>query len=880
MKSWFDLSIRTKLLVLLVAALLPALGIILYTGLEQRQAAVEEVHMDARILVETLAEQQVQLTTSINSMFHTLARMPGVQAMDFDACSTILADLLQTMPLRNIGIFDPQGDLRVSARPLDSLNIAHTPLFQEAAAQDDMAAGQLVKGHFADKPAFRFAYPLRDEQGELQAVFRTGYLLNRFDHMFDRAQLPADTVMAVIDRNGRRLHRYPYTDKFPRGELIPEHLWPLFSSDEPQGTFEALGGDGRERLFAYHQLFLPGSDEPYMIFHVSVLKSEAQGQARQVLMRNLGFLVFSLLAAVGVAWTLSRRTVLAPIHTLLETARTLGRGNLSARTGMRYTPDELGQLAASFDHMAASLEKMTHRLSRAEEEYREIFQNAVEGIYQSIPEGKLIRVNPAMAEIFGYASPQEMLARVEDMGSQLYVDPAQREEFVQDLLSRGRSLDREMLCWRKDGEQIWVAINARLVLDREGRPGYIEGSCLDVTQRKKAEEEQEKLQAQLLQSQKMESVGRLAGGIAHDFNNMLQVILGHSERAMMKLEQEHPVTPSLQQIHDSSLRSKALVQQLLAFARKQKSEPRVLDLNEIISGLLSMLRRLIPENVQIRFTPADEPVLVRMDPSQLDQILVNLVVNSRDAIKGQGEISIETGSLVLNEPSHKFHADCAPGEYACLCVSDTGQGMDQDTLQKVFEPYFTTKEEGRGTGLGLSTVYGIVRQNSGGINIYSEPGQGTVIRIYLPRSGEEEAEATGQQEPLAAHGEATILLVEDDPTILEMTTEVLEEYGYTVLACKDPKQALDYTRSHPEPIHLLATDVIMPGMNGPRLQEQVVSLRPEIKSLFMSGYTADAMASNGGMRLRAHFLQKPFTLVDLLSKVGQVLQEDKTAGSS
>ena len=399
-------------------------------------------------------------------------------------------------------------------------------------------------------------------------------------------------------------------------------------------------------------------------------------------------------------------------------------------------------------------------------------------------------------------------------------------------------------------------------------------SVRDITERKKAEEEKNKLQMQLTQSQKMESVGRLAGGIAHDFNNMLTVILGHTEMALDRLDPSLPLHANLQDIRKAAERSAFLTQQLLAFARQQTVAPKVLDLNRIVDEMLKILRPLIGEHIDLAWLPGKNPGQVKMDPSQIDQILANLCVNARDAIGDAGTITIETNTVTLNEADAALHS-AVPGEYMLLSVSDNGCGMDAETLSHLFEPFFTTKELGKGTGLGLATIYGIVKQNNGCIEVASKPGQGAVFKIYLPRhlAESDPAEGMDAKKPEGL-GHKTILLVEDEPMILEMTETMLKELGYSVLAASTPGQALHLAREHAGAISLLITDVVMPEMNGRTLAKNLLSLHPGLKRLFMSGYTANVIAHQGVLDEEVHFIQKPFTIKNLAGKVKEALDQD------
>ncbi|TNF27178.1 MAG: response regulator [Deltaproteobacteria bacterium] len=397
-------------------------------------------------------------------------------------------------------------------------------------------------------------------------------------------------------------------------------------------------------------------------------------------------------------------------------------------------------------------------------------------------------------------------------------------------------------------------------------------SGIDITARQQAEADKRALEAQLRDAQKLESLGRLAGGVAHDFNNMLAVILGHAELAIRETDPDAPLYRDLEEILEAANRSSDLTRQLLAFARRQIVSPRVLDLNEAVGGMLKMLRRLIGEDIDLAWMPGARLWPVEMDPSQVDQILANLCVNARDAIADVGKITIETHRQVFDEDYCAAHANFRTGEYVKLSVSDDGCGMDKATLAQIFEPFFTTKAYGKGTGLGLAMVHGVVHQNNGFVNVYSEPGAGTTFSVYLPRyTGTAERSALdGAVEPTPT-GLETILVVEDEPAILVVATKMLRLQGYTVLTARNAAEAIRVSNENAGGIDLLLTDVVMPEMNGRDLAKHVAPLHASMKVLFMSGYTANVIAHQGVLDPGTHFIQKPFSVQSLAAKVREVL---------
>jgi|GEM_PF-1354132 len=417
------------------------------------------------------------------------------------------------------------------------------------------------------------------------------------------------------------------------------------------------------------------------------------------------------------------------------------------------------------------------------------------------------------------------------------------------------------------------AITDRLIKWPDGRDVRFE-LAIDITEKKKAEAERNKLRDDHFQAQKMESIGRLAGGIAHDFNNMLQVILGYADFALKKTDPRAPLYSHLEQIRIAAQHSSDLTRQLLAFARKQSVCPQILDLNDTIAAMLQMLRRLIGEDIELIWHPGDQLWPIKIDPMQVDQILANLAANARDALDNGGILALATANVTVDEKYCSAHEDdFQPGDYVLLAVSDNGCGISKEDMEHLFEPFFTTKEPGQGTGLGLATVFGAIKQNHGHIYAYSEPARGTTFKIYLPRCRDAETISGDQEVPLAppAPGTETILLVEDESAILELGKSILEQYGYTVISAATPDEAMLRASQYAGKIHLLLSDVVMPGMNGKELHDRLILLRPELKTLYMSGYTADAIAHHGVIEAGVNFLQKPFSDYTLAATVRQVL---------
>jgi two-component system sensor histidine kinase EvgS len=533
---------------------------------------------------------------------------------------------------------------------------------------------------------------------------------------------------------------------------------------------------------------------------------------------------------------------------------------------------KLEQKMAEAEREIEARREAERSLRQSEEKYRRIFENSVVGIFQSTPQGRFIKVNPTFAQMLGYDSPEEVVSAICDIATQYYVHPEDRRRFQQALEARGHVENFEFQARRKDGTVVWFSNSARVDRGKDGAIEQYEGIVLDIGERKQAEAERERLQAQLLQAQKLEAVGRLAGGVAHDFNNMIGVILGYAEIALTRVDPADPTHGDLDEILSAARRATDITRQLLAFARGQTAAPRVLDLNESVEATLKMLRRLIGEDIDLAWRPGAGLWSVKFDSSQLDQLLANLCINARDAIAGVGKVTIETANVNFNQAFCDDHPGFAVGQYVMLAVSDDGCGMDGETRCHLFEPFFTTKPVGQGTGLGLATVYGIVRQNEGFINVYSEPGQGTTFKIYLPRHvgpSERIGDEASVETPMG-RGE-TLLLVEDETAVLKLGQMMLAGLGYRVLAASGANEALALAEAHAGRIHLLITDVVMPEMNGRQLADGLKRRYPELKVLFMSGYTADIISDRGGLEDGINFLQKPFSRQELAVKVAEAL---------
>jgi two-component system cell cycle sensor histidine kinase/response regulator CckA len=685
-------------------------------------------------------------------------------------------------------------------------------------------------------------------------------------------------------------------------------------------------------------------------------------------------LLQSYVTAVAVVFILSLVTFLlirsligSPLQSVNQALSRVAAGDLGITVPVR-SRNEIGALAQSFNAMEGELKRTVESLHRSEERYRGIFENAFEGFFQSTFEGRLLIANPALATIFGYDSPADLIAGVTDTGSQLYETQEERARMIEALRRDGAVSGWQTRARRKDGSVIWVTINSHVASSESGRP-CVEGSLYDITERLQSEErmldlarfpqedpspvmriapegkllyfnpassillpswtmessgrvpsaslarmlsawetgekqlievtegerifeivvtpvrnrgyinlyardvtEERALSERLLQAQKMEGIGRLAGGVAHDFNNLLTVISGYCSLLEVQLSDRTEEREHLSMISRAAERATSLTSNLLAFSRKQVMVPRVVNPGALVKEMEGMLTRLVGEDIEIRTFLRPETGNIKVDSGQIEQVMMNLAANARDAMPTGGKLTIETGNRILDEAYAREHPDVEAGEYVQIAVSDTGQGMEREVLIHVFEPFFTTKAMGKGTGLGLATVYGIVKQSGGHIACYSEPGKGTTFTVYFPRTIEGlEPALPPAASPVAPGRGETILLVEDEESVRLFTQSVLTGKGYVVITASGGREALAAAESLSSEVALLVTDVVMPQMSGKELAQRLIRSRPRLRVLFLSGYTANVIVHHGVLDSGIDFLQKPFQVNELLAKVREIL---------
>ena len=870
-------SLRFRLIIIIFLAILPLAGLIIYNDLERRQEATQNCERELLQVVQNCDSDFTHTIQQTKQLLTTLAEFPALKHYDAAACSRLFAKIIRADSIyHNIMATRADGEIFASAQPLHPgglHNLSDRLYFKRILQTKQFSSGELVFGRALGVATLPVASPILGPSGQLLGMVAAGLNLERLGRIFQINGISPGVSFTVIDNRGRIMFRHPDPEKWVGQDVAHAEIVRIILAQK-QGMVRAKGMDGPENLYAF--LPLGGKSQEGYVFSGIPLHAILT-PARKALIRNLTSLGVVTVLALIFAWLLGFLFLIRRLNVLTNTARNLAAGDLRARTGLNYGKGQIDQLARAFDEMADTLQKreMERRqseeeLRRSEERYRLLVNQVPAVVYKGYLDWSLECFDDKIEKLTGYSKEDFNARRVTWLD---LIFPEDIEEAKKRFAGAGpddRFCLSECRIRQKSGEVCWIQLRNQIVDDPEGNPDYISGVFFDITERRQLEE-------QLAHAQKMEAVGLLAGGIAHDFNNLLSAIIGYSEIMMLDLDVDEPLHQCAVEVMKAAYQGAALTKKLLAFSRKQILQPRLINFNAVITDMEKMLRRLLGEDLDLVTYYEENLDLVKADPGQIEQILMNLAVNARDAMPDGGKLTIETAKIYLDESYAQSHAEVTPGPYVMMAVTDNGAGMDAERLSHIFEPFFTTKESGKGTGLGLATVYGIVKQSGGHIWVYSELGRGTTFKVYFPRTWEGAVPETPQPERAALapiSGKETILLVEDDTAVKGMVARALRKYGYTVWEANDGKGALDICEKEKGIIHLLLTDVVMPQMGGRELAERVVQLRPEIKVLYMSGYTTNAVVHHGVLDAGINFIQKPVKILSLLQKVREVLETE------
>ena len=762
-----------------------------------------------------------------------------------DSARALLALAVASSPNLVAGAWDLSGDLVLAVRADTAGWVGPPQLVEETTAMPLVATSTGIVHH-------GWVTPVRDGRrlvGFLQLRQRIG----------GNSATTGALLSGLLGESGRVLLGSPggaWTDMSDVVEAPP----PVVVGAEEAVSYPR---DGVRLLGVGRQL--PGTEIAVV---AEVGEGAALAAARSALTR-VGLIAAVLVAAATFGtWVLGRRLTV-PLAKLRAAAEGLGAGEYQRRAPETGHP-EIVQVARSFNKMASEMAGHVGALQVSEERFRSLVTATAQIVWWTDAKGNVTEPLPSWQAFTG-TTFEEM--RGTGWTSSIHPDDAANALRVWKEAVEHQSLyEMEYRLRRHDGQYRWFLVRGVPILQRDGRIREWVGTSTDITKRRETEETLRRKDQELQRSQRLDAVGRLAGGVAHDFNNLLTTIMGPAELADRQLPEDHPVRAELREIRDAARRASDLTKKLLAFGRQQVMAPAIVDLNETVDATAGLLRRVIGESVMLDLALGATRPTVRIDRTQLEQIIVNLAVNARDAMPDGGRFTLETADLIVDRASAERHHDLKPGAYVLLAATDTGVGMEAETLKQIFEPFFTTKEHDKGTGLGLSTVYGIVRQSGGYIWVYSEPRQGSSFKLYFPYvDAEASAPAVTQTDGALPAGSETVLFTEDDAGIGRLGLRILTEAGYTVLPAANGREALDLAASHGGEIHLLVSDVVMPEMNGIELWERLRLDRPGLRALFISGWASEAVVKHGILDGRVPFLPKPFSPSELTTRVREVL---------
>jgi PAS domain S-box-containing protein len=853
-------SIRTQIALLLVGAALLAVATGTYAVYSDYQFARHQEEDRLLEVAELAASAIGQFVADTEMRARALASRPAVRAMDPAQCEPFVREInLVLQEYTNVFLVDASGALLCSALPPSEppSSAVGAPWWERALESDGFVVGAPQMGRLSRAPVVVFAYPVRSGGGEIVGwLGLSANAIERFADLVSSRTVSIDAVITLAQYDGIVISRSEGAEAWV-GRELPSSPEGSEQDATAEGVTVAEDGEGVRRVWAFQNL----PDYEWRVYAgvpLERVRAAAFNQARPKVL-----LLLALLALLLFLTSRLQASVTGSLDELQTAVRAAARGR--SDTVPLGGPTEVGEVARQFNRTLQDRARALEGERRIRQRYQSILNNAVFGIFISTPDGRIVEANPALARMLG----EEDVGRVLSHNmAELYAHPEERARLVAEALRSGR--DSAETEWKRvDGTVFPVRLNWTVIRLPDGQDAF-EVIAEDLSERRTLEQ-------QLRQAQKLEAIGRLAGGIAHDFNNRLTVISGQAELLMGELGQASPLRDHATAIMESSQRAAELTSQLLAFSRRQATRPRPLDLVRVVRGVDLVLKRLVGEEVEL-VTDLQPVGAVRADPGQVEQILLNLCTNARDAMPHGGRITIATEARHLSADGARSRVDAVPGAYAVLVFTDTGQGMDEETRQRVFEPFFTTKPPGKGTGLGLSTVYGITVQSGGHVRVYSWPGKGTRFEIWLPRDLDADLssapEPASEARPQRHGGRETILVAEDEDPVRRIVVTTLSRAGYRVLEAADGPSALAAARDHRGPIHLLVSDVVMPGMRGPELAERMSRARAGLRVLFISGYT-DQANLDGPDGMEAAFLAKPFT-PDELRTVVRVMLDNGT----
>lgn len=868
------LPIRIQILLLSLIVAIPAIVIIIYSGLHMREMALDSAKNETQLIAENIAIEQKNLEASAEQLISVMEKLPYLKNKNNKLMIDILTNTVKLNPqYTNLLVADIKGDVWAHGLPVSStFNASDRRYFKNALSSGQISSGEFLLSRLTSQPTFNLASPFKNERNEIEGVFIIAFSLGNYTKTLLRSPLAGQASFMLLDHKGVVLYSSSEPEKYIGKEYSKKDFHDMQSGPDYKTYISKISGSDTKSILSYRKLWLHEEKSPYLYIRVTVPEKDILAQANIIMLQNILFLTLFLFTALALAWFAGKRSIADRIIMLEKASKKMAEGDLDISLTKLDTGGEIGKLGKTFLEMAEKLKVRETALTESENNYRTIFNTNKDALFIHDSAGKILEVNDSVLEMFGFTR-EEIIGK--DVTGMSFKKSSHTSKESQELMSKTFNEGPQTFEWlskRKNGESFWteVILSSAII----NKTNCIIAAVRDITERKEAEEERKKLQNQLYQVQKMESVGQLAGGIAHDFNNILATIMGCGSIMQDSMKEDDPNRESLDEIMNSADRAANLTQSLLAFSRKQLINPKEIYVNEHIRRIEKFLTRIIGEDITLTTDLCPENLCILADATQIEQVLMNIAANARDAMPSGGRLIISTYSEFLEEDDVRTMGYGIAGECAVIEISDTGTGMDEETRKKIFDPFFTTKETGKGTGLGLSIVYGIIRQNKGHISVYSEKGKGTTFRIYLPLiTAEKISEPSSLKEISINGGVETILLAEDNETLREINSKVLKNYGYTVISAENGEEAILKFRENKDRIDIIILDIIMPKKNGREVFDEAKRLRPDIKVLFTSGYPADLIAKQGVLEKGINFIPKPSPTNKLLRKIRELLDQ-------
>jgi PAS domain S-box-containing protein len=997
MRVFSTWSIRKNLTFLVLISILPALAIMLYSGLNRRQVIIADAQHELVLLAHTMAEVQRNMTRSARQMASTLAVLPQIQTLDIQGSSKLFHSVLQGNPdYLNITLVGLAGDVLASGQPFSNANFGDRKHFRSALATKDFAVGEYIETRLGKKTsAFPFAYPVLDSMGNPQAVLTITLDLSVFASFHNLAILPEQSFISIIDHQGLRLFFSPAQESTnPIGKPIKAAAWQRSQGADESGLYAGIGSDGVRRIFAFEKVRLHPDEPPYAYTWASVTEQYLITPANVDLSRNLLLMLLTALVVFVLAWIVSRKTFIVPINNLIAMTQDFAAGNLQLPRKQLETNSELGQLTQAFYTMAYDLKNATQEwtfamdffedaiyildknrhLIRAnatfyqwlkitpeqavgrhianiihpegEKNYYDVclaqegqrdftiimeadnvenptgmpleingkIMHDLEGEYSGLlmnlrdltnsrlneqqlraselkfrlfadytfdweswigPTGEYVYISPACERITGY-SPQSFMAN-KDLLFKLIRDDFKdiiHQHYHEENITKVGTVVVEFPIIDKNGQQHWIEHHCFAVFDEQGHFAGRRINNRDITESKEAEEQRLALEAQINQKRKMEAVGYMAGGMAHNFNNNLSIILGNVELAQMLESTNSEVAPLLENAKIAVRRSRDLVRQIITYSRKGVHNKVPTQLTTIIDETIELLRSTLPTSVNLEkiYSPDWYGQVINGDPSQIQEVLINLCNNAVQAMDEDGELTLTLESVDLRQQDLPAQYDCQSGSYAKLSVQDSGCGMPAEMLDKIFDPFYTTKAEYEGAGMGLSTVQGIVAQHGGAIKVRSSQNHGTTFELYFPLIEGTLIEEVTPEDVALPRGTERILFVDDDEMLAQIGEQLLSSVGYQVTSMTDSAAALKMFAENADSFDLVITDQTMPNLSGVELIRQLKEIRADIPTILCTGYSSKVNEAEAEALGIEAFMMKPLVLPEMLTTIRRVLE--------